>query len=142
MSKITILLLLGIWAGLIIGISFIEAPLKFQAPGITIALGVGIGKLVFNFSNIVQLVLLIVSLIFFVYKKLLLSSRFFVSLLIIFSILMIQTLYLLPALDVRAAQVMQGLKVESSFHHLAFVLCEVGKLITLVVLFFKTYLHA
>lgn len=51
------LVLPALWLGLIIGISLIEAPLKFQAPGITIPLGLGIGRLVFTAMNIVELVL-------------------------------------------------------------------------------------
>ena len=47
----------AIWAGLVIGISFIEAPLKFQAPGITIPLGLGIGRLVFAAMNVVEILL-------------------------------------------------------------------------------------
>lgn len=44
----------AIWLGLIIAIDLIEAPLKFQAPGITIPLGLGIGRLVFTAMNIVE----------------------------------------------------------------------------------------
>jgi hypothetical protein len=51
------LILPAVWLGLIIGISLIEAPLKFQAPGITIPLGLGIGRLVFTAMNIVELVI-------------------------------------------------------------------------------------
>lgn len=51
------LVLPAVWLGLIIGISLIEAPLKFQAPGITIPLGLGIGRLVFGVMNIVEAVL-------------------------------------------------------------------------------------
>ena len=42
-SKMTILLMTGIWLGLLIDLSFIEAPLKFKAPEITIELGFEIG---------------------------------------------------------------------------------------------------
>ncbi|MDN5551552.1 MAG: hypothetical protein L0G54_12625 [Brevibacterium sp.] len=45
----------AIWLGLIIGISLIEAPLKFTAPGITIPLGLGIGRLVFTAMNWVEI---------------------------------------------------------------------------------------
>ena len=38
--------------GATVAISFLEAPLKFQAPGITIPLGLGIGRLVFTALNI------------------------------------------------------------------------------------------
>lgn len=47
----------AIWLGLLIGISLLEAPLKFQAPGITVPLGLGIGRLVFTAMNIVEVVL-------------------------------------------------------------------------------------
>lgn len=49
-----------VWVGIIVGISFIEAPLKFQAPEITIPRGLGIGRLVFSAMNIVEFVLVVV----------------------------------------------------------------------------------
>lgn len=45
------------WIGMVGAISVIEAPLKFQAPGITIPLGLGIGRLVFTALNSVEGVL-------------------------------------------------------------------------------------
>ena len=41
-----------VWLGMVLAISFLEAPLKFRAPGITIALGLGIGRLVFRALNV------------------------------------------------------------------------------------------
>jgi len=58
MKKIIAIFSSIFWAGLIAGISFIEAPLKFQAPGITIPLGLGISQLVFQFLSKVEIVLL------------------------------------------------------------------------------------
>ncbi|MGO2038392.1 MAG: hypothetical protein ACTH2U_18115 [Brevibacterium sp.] len=52
----------AVWLGLIIGISLIEAPLKFQAPGITIPLGLGIGRLVFTAMNWVEIVIAVILL--------------------------------------------------------------------------------
>jgi hypothetical protein len=43
-----------VWLGMVLGISFLEAPLKFRAPGITLPLGVGIGRLVFRALNLVE----------------------------------------------------------------------------------------
>ncbi|MGO1544202.1 MAG: hypothetical protein ACTHXA_07650 [Gulosibacter sp.] len=54
------IILPAIWIGLIIAIDLIEAPLKFQAPGITIPLGLGIGRLVFLAMNITEIILAIV----------------------------------------------------------------------------------
>jgi len=45
------------WLGMVLAISFIEAPLKFQAPGITLQLGLGIGRLVFRALNAVEIAL-------------------------------------------------------------------------------------
>lgn len=44
-----------VWLGMVLAISFLEAPLKFQAPGITLQLGLGIGRLVFRALNAVEL---------------------------------------------------------------------------------------
>ncbi len=55
-----------VWLGMVLAISFIEAPLKFRAPGVTIGIGLGIGRLVFRALNAVELVLagaLVISLV-------------------------------------------------------------------------------
>lgn len=43
-----------VWLGMVLAISFLEAPLKFRAPGVTLALGLGIGRLVFRALNICE----------------------------------------------------------------------------------------
>lgn len=49
-----------VWLGMVLGISFLEAPLKFRAPGITVPLGVGIGRLVFRALNAIEAVFALV----------------------------------------------------------------------------------
>ncbi|WP_284252709.1 hypothetical protein [Pseudolysinimonas kribbensis] len=51
------------WLGMVLAISFLEAPLKFRAPGITTELGVGIGRLVFRVLNLVEAVLALAVLV-------------------------------------------------------------------------------
>lgn len=63
------LIIPALWLGLIIGISLIEAPLKFQAPGITIPLGLGIGRLVFGAMNIVEAILAVALLVSMVFAR-------------------------------------------------------------------------
>ncbi|MGB3485275.1 MAG: hypothetical protein WBB07_24050 [Mycobacterium sp.] len=46
-----------VWLGMVLAISFLEAPLKFRAPGVTLAVGLGIGRLVFRALNCVEAVL-------------------------------------------------------------------------------------
>ncbi|MGK3204426.1 hypothetical protein [Amycolatopsis sp. MEPSY49] len=42
------------WLGMVLAISFLEAPLKFRAPGVTLPLGLGIGRVVFAALNKVE----------------------------------------------------------------------------------------
>lgn len=59
-----------LWLGLVTGTPFLEAPLKFRASGITIALGLRIGRLVFRALNrceAVIAVILITAIVLVVY---------------------------------------------------------------------------
>ncbi|MBY8881985.1 hypothetical protein [Actinacidiphila acidipaludis] len=49
-----------VWLGMVLAISFLEAPLKFRAPGVTIPIGLGIGRLVFRALNLVEAVFAVV----------------------------------------------------------------------------------
>ena len=46
-----------VWLGMVLAISFLEAPLKFRAPGVTLQVGLGIGRLVFRALNACEFVL-------------------------------------------------------------------------------------
>ncbi|WP_132432984.1 hypothetical protein [Pseudonocardia endophytica] len=46
---------------MVLAISFLEAPLKFRAPGVTVRLGLGIGRIVFRALNAVELVFAVVT---------------------------------------------------------------------------------
>lgn len=39
------------WLGMVLAISFLEVPLKFRAPGVTLQIGLRIGRLVFRALN-------------------------------------------------------------------------------------------
>lgn len=48
------------WFGMVVAISFVEAPLKFRAPGVTLAIGLGIGRRVFRALNTIEVILAVV----------------------------------------------------------------------------------
>lgn len=52
-----------VWLGMVLAISFLEAPLKFRAPGVTIPIGLGIGRLVFRALNAAEAVLAVVVIV-------------------------------------------------------------------------------
>ena len=45
-----------IWLGMVLAISFLEAPLKFRAEGLELRVGLAIGRIVFRALNIVEVV--------------------------------------------------------------------------------------
>ena len=139
MRKFILLLVTGIWIGLVIGISFMEAPLKFQAPGITLELGLGIGSLVFGTLNKIELVLMLVMLIAIskIYKQL--GNLIFGLIATLTLILLVQTFILFPILDARIVMIQSGEEPPPSSVHLIYIVMEVIKLMTLFVLFYKSY---
>lgn len=129
-----------IWVGLICGISFLESWLKFQAPGMTLELGVAIGRLVFSALNKVEIVLAgIISISWWkIYHghQVSNSTVFLIGLTLI--VLMVQTLVLLPAMDKRAILRLLGQGLETSFLHIYYVAGEMFKVICLSLLGLKS----
>ena len=104
-----------------------EAGLKFQTPDITLPLGLGIGHLVFSALNRVELVLsitIVASMLFSGIKEFEWRHLFFH---IPFLIVIIQPLWLLSVLDVRADMHFQGQEVPASNLHFYYVGMEVAK---------------
>lgn len=116
-----------IWIGFVCAISFMEAWLKFRAPGVTLPIGLGIGRLVFNALNTMEWIFAFVVVSHFaLYRKY--NSLFQLLMLSgVLAILCVQTWWLLPALDARAAMHIAGHTVPSAPLHFYFVGLEVLK---------------
>ncbi|MCM4167269.1 hypothetical protein KCTC52924_02850 [Arenibacter antarcticus] len=122
-----------IWIGFVGAISFMEAWLKFQVAELSLPLGLKIGKLVFHALNKVEwaLALIIMIQIYRTAGKIIRWSNLY--LLIPISILVIQTLVLLPILDIRADAVIENKIVPISHAHIYFVGMEVVKVAALFI---------
>lgn len=120
------------WTGFVGGISFMEAWLKFRAPGITLPLGLGIGRLVFAALNKVEWVLWIVGLLCLLRPSKKMSSALF-ALLLVAGILLSQSFYLLPALDARAELYIKGGEPPHSNLHYYFIAAECIKVMLLLI---------
>jgi hypothetical protein len=122
-----------IWFGIIAAISFMEAPLKFQAPGITIPLGLGIGRLVFFALNKMELVLAAVFLISLFGNRSIgtVGRSLFIAIVVILGV---ETFWLLPVLDARAEQVINGTADPFSKMHFIYIALDAVKLVLLFIL--------
>jgi uncharacterized membrane protein (DUF485 family) len=121
-----------LWIGFVCAISFMEAWLKFQAPGITLPLGLGIGRIVFNALNHVEWALALAMLVVPIISRNLRSLRN-IWLLIPVGILLIQTYWLLPILDQRAEMHIMNQYLPSSNHHFIYIGLEAVKVIALII---------
>lgn len=130
-----------IWFGMAIAISFMEAPLKFQAPGIDIPLGLGIGRLVFFALNKMEIVCGLLLLASAIRCR---PSPPFQNILLglALMILVLQTVWLLPLLDARAEQIINGTVPPQSSLHLIYIVLEGLKALILLCLGIVTTRHA
>lgn len=128
---------LFLWIGFVCAISFMEAWIKFRAPGVTIPIGLGIGRLVFGALNMVEWLFAIVIISNFILSKTTLLTKkntlYFIALLM----LIIETVWGLPALDARAELYIQGQTVPTSYLHFYYVGMEIIKVACLSLFGFK-----
>jgi hypothetical protein len=129
-----------IWFGMLLAISFMEAPLKFQAPGVTLPLGLGIGRLVFFALNKMEIVSAVVLIAAF-WRARSNSKTEFALLGLVAPILLLQTAWLLPALDNRAELVIAGIEQPYSNLHVIYIVLDAIKLILLLTLGIVTTRH-
>jgi hypothetical protein len=118
------------WLGMVLGISFLEAPLKFRAPGVTLQVGLGIGRLVFAALNRVEVLLAIA-----VWVALLTGHRSVASLAaagVVVLVLIVQLAVVRPVLSRRSDRVLAGEDGPRSHAHLVYVGLEVVKVAGLV----------
>ncbi|MGX6607724.1 hypothetical protein ACWKSP_37200 [Micromonosporaceae bacterium Da 78-11] len=117
------------WLGMVVAISFLEAPLKFRAPGVTLAIGLGIGRLVFRALNVAEVILALVVIVA-------MASSYQRSTLILSAIavvaLIAQLTVVRPRLHRRTAAVLRGDTENRSGAHLGYVALEIFKVAALL----------
>jgi len=120
-----------VWVGLVIGISGLEAPLKFRAPGVTLRIGLAIGRVVFRAVNVAEAVLALVVVVGIVIAKP--GPVAIVALAVAVVALLVQLALIRPRLNRRADAVLAGADAPRSQAHHAYIVVEAVKLIALLV---------
>ena len=126
------LILTSVWIGLIIAISFLEAPLKFTAPGITIPLGLGIGRIMFWALAIAGGIILIANTVLTLFDLTHQKLSGWLLLAGIWLVVLFQSGYLRPAMSSRTDLVVAGGDPGQSWHHYGYIVAE-GVLFVLLI---------
>lgn len=115
-----------VWAGLVLGISFLEAPVKFTAPSVTREIGLDVGRHVFSALNKVEIGLGVITL-----------GGLFAGtpappvrwvLIGVLVVLSLQAVWLLPVLNGQAKSIIEGSSApNASYAHVGYIFLEVAK---------------
>ena len=119
-----------VWLGMVISISFVEAPLKFRAPGVTLQIGLGIGRLVFRALNIAELTLAYV--LAFAVAAAMPTTHIIITATVPVVALMVQIGLVRPPLARRTDRVLAGQDVRRSTGHYWYVGLESVKVAALL----------
>ncbi|WP_396928151.1 hypothetical protein [Mycolicibacterium sp.] len=121
-----------IWLGMVLAISFMEAPLKFRAEGLELHVGLAIGRIVFSALNSVEIVLAVVIAVCLILGRL---SGPLVALGVVTVVLLgVQLGLVRPRLNRRTAVVLAGHDAPRSRAHHAYIALETVKLAALIAL--------
>ena len=129
-TEVLLLPIIFLWLGLVLGISFLEAPLKFQAPDVTIKVGLGIGKLVFAALNRFEIVLALLSVIptIALFKKIRLPVVF---MFVVWACLACQSIVILPALHINLQKLLNDEVVAKNSFHNIYIILDLIKIVLL-----------
>jgi hypothetical protein len=119
-----------LWAGMVLGISFLETPVKFTAPSVTLPIGLDVGRHVFGMFNKFEIAWALLSCGLMLSVGVRRTAR--LPLIAAACIVGLQTVWLLPVLDARVGLILSGQTPPPAPYHLIYVVLEVIKLICLV----------
>lgn len=121
------------WAGLVGALGFIETPLKFLAPGVTLEIGLGIGRLVLTAADIAGVALLIaITVVSLVRPRV--GRKALWTLGALWVVLLVQVAVIRPLLNARTDAVLAGTAgAGESPLHIFYIVADLMLLIGMVV---------
>ena len=130
-ARLVFLIAVAVWSGIVIGVSLIATPVKFQAQSLTLETGLEIGRYTFRFLGRVELCLLVITLAAAVISQT--PRAVWIVLALIIVVLALQRFWLLPFLDHRVSEILAGAAPSFSTHHKVFAALEAAKAGLLIV---------
>lgn len=120
------------WVGMVVAISFLEVPLKFRAPGVTVRIGLGIGRLVFRGLNTAEAILATVLVVSAAAAAQLPPARVIAAAATAIAVLLVQLAVVRPRLSRRSDRVLAGEDAPRSRAHYVYVGLELVKVAALL----------
>jgi hypothetical protein len=121
----------AIWIGLILGVSFFAAPIKFTAAGVTLEQLLAVGQVTFRAFSWVELAVFVL-LVCTVLGNL--TRGVVVCLIFLCLLLLVQKFGILPGLDTELNRTVAGETIEETNLHFYYVAIECVKLVTLFIM--------
>ena len=121
-----------VWAGMVLGISFLEAPVKFTAPSLTLPVGLDVGRHVFGVFSRVEVGWAALTLMLALVGSSALGRGPLALLGAAWAVVAVQALWLLPALGARTDRIIAGETLPSSPLHVVYIGLDVAKLLVLL----------
>lgn len=120
------------WAGFVSSISFMEAWLKFRVEGVTLNIGLSIGKKIFRVLNRMEWIFFTAYSLLWILQSRNSNETLLILFVLLSGILATQTFYLLPRLDKRIDLIQAGENMMKSSHHIYFIALELSKVCLLI----------
>jgi len=114
-----------VWLGMVLAISFLEAPLKFRAPQVSLRIGLGIGRLVFRALNTVEAVLALALVVAIILASA--PVRIVIATVVAAAVLAVQLAVVRPRLTRRSDRILAGANAPRSRSHYAYIALETAK---------------
>lgn len=138
-SSLARLVLPVFWIGLLVGVSFLATPVKFQAPSLDLPVALDVGRVTFALFNRVEWAMALILAFAALVSGFPRGWSLLLGLVII--LLALETFWLLPELNERVGTIMAGEIPPPSHHHMLYALAETGKLLALLGMFIVTALR-
>jgi hypothetical protein len=121
-----------LWAGVLIGVSFLAAPAKFTAPSLSLPVALEVGRQEFHALNLGETGFALVTLALAALARP--GRTIWLGLGLAAIVVVAQGLWLLPVLDARAETIIQGGTPPAAPWHSLYIAAEVLKLLALLVI--------
>jgi len=119
-----------LWAGLSFGVAFVATPAKFLAPTLTLPVALDVGRQTFRLYNHVELGLSLVAVLLALSATT--RRRHALGFAVPILLVLVQALWLMPALDARTLLIQAGQPAPPSHLHTVYIAVEAVKILALL----------